>query len=106
MCCGISQTAYKNIYFFSLLSLFRKNRVGLWDYVAVCVYIPFIVARQPLGKNPLIIARQRLGKIPPSLLRNGSVKTYRGNEYTRNDRRIVGRVVFNVARVSSRKVGD
>jgi hypothetical protein len=33
-------------------------------------------------------------------------KRYRGNEYTRNNRRIVGRVVFNVVRVVSRKVGD
>jgi hypothetical protein len=33
-------------------------------------------------------------------------KRYRGNEYTRNNRRIVGRVVFNVAHVVSWKVGD
>jgi hypothetical protein len=31
-------------------------------------------------------------------------KRYRGNEYTRNSRRIVGLFVFNVARVVSRKV--
>jgi hypothetical protein len=31
-------------------------------------------------------------------------KGYYGNEYTRNKRRIVGRVVFNVARVVSRNV--
>jgi hypothetical protein len=29
------------------------------------VKVPFIIARQRLGKNPLIIARQRLGKNPP-----------------------------------------
>jgi hypothetical protein len=44
-------------------------------------------------------------KIPSSLLGNCSVETYRDNEYTRNNRRIVGRVVLNVARVVSRKVG-
>jgi hypothetical protein len=66
---------------FSLLSLFWKNRVGLWDHAAVCVCVyPPIVASQRLGGN-------------------------RGNEYTRNNRRIVGRVVFNMARVVSRKVG-
>jgi hypothetical protein len=43
-------------------------------------------------------------KIPLSLL-DGSVESYRGNEYTRNDRRFVGRIVFNVALVVSRKVG-
>jgi hypothetical protein len=32
--------------------------------------------------------------------------SYRGNEYIGNNGRIVGRVVFNVARVVSRKVGD
>jgi hypothetical protein len=31
--------------------------------VRVCLYIPPIVARQWLGKNPHIVARQRLGKI-------------------------------------------
>jgi hypothetical protein len=42
-----------------------KNRVGLWDHVAVrvCVCI----------SSP-IVARQRLGKSPLSLLSNGSVK--------------------------------
>jgi hypothetical protein len=33
-------------------------------------------------------------------------KRYRGNEYTRNNRNIVGRVVFNVAHAVSRKVGN
>jgi hypothetical protein len=55
--------------------------------------IPPIVARQRLGKNPPIVARQRLGR-----------NVYDGN--IRNNRRIVGRVVFNVARVVSREVGD
>jgi hypothetical protein len=36
----------------------------------------------------------------------GRYKRYRGNEYTRNNRRIVGRVVFNVAHFVSRNVGD
>jgi hypothetical protein len=49
----------------------------------VCLCIHPIVAKQRLGKSPLI----------------------RGNEYTRNNRRIVGRVVFSAARVVSRKVG-
>jgi hypothetical protein len=30
--------------------------------VSLCLCIPPIVARQPLGKNPLIVARQRLGR--------------------------------------------
>jgi hypothetical protein len=46
--------------------------------VCVCVFPP-----------PPVVARKRLG-----------------NEHKRNNRRIVGRVVFNVARVVSRKVGD
>jgi uncharacterized membrane protein len=33
-------------------------------------------------------------------------KHYRGNEYTRNNRRIVGRVIFYAVPVVSRKVGD
>jgi hypothetical protein len=39
---------------FSLLSLCWKNKVGLWDNVAVsvCVCIPPFVARKRLGKNP------------------------------------------------------
>jgi hypothetical protein len=40
----------------SLLSLFRKNRVGSWDHAAVCGCTP-IVARQRLAKNPLVVAR-------------------------------------------------
>jgi hypothetical protein len=40
-------------------------------------------------------------RIPLSLLGNGSVKSYRGNEYTRN--RIVGRVVSYVVRVVSKE---
>jgi hypothetical protein len=52
--------------------------------VCLAVYLP-TVARQWLGKNPLIVARQRLG---------------------RNVTAVVGRVVFNVVRVVSRKVGD
>jgi hypothetical protein len=57
--------------------------------VCVCLYIPRIIARQWLGKSPPIVARQ-----------------YHGNEYTRNNIRIVGHVVFSVARVVSRKVSD
>jgi hypothetical protein len=47
----------------------KKNRVGLWDHVALCVCvclcIPPIVARQRLGKSPLIVARQLFGKNAP-----------------------------------------
>jgi hypothetical protein len=50
-----------------------------------------IVARQRIGKNPLIVARQRLGRNVPR------------NEYTCNNRRIVGRIVFNAAHVVSKK---
>jgi hypothetical protein len=32
---------------FSLLSLFWKNKVGLWDHVAVCVCIPLINVWMP-----------------------------------------------------------
>jgi hypothetical protein len=59
----------------------------------VCLCIPLSL----LGNDSV--------KIPISLLGNGSVECSRGNEYTRNNRRI-GRVVFDVARVVSRKVGD
>jgi hypothetical protein len=53
---------------FILPSIFWKNRIGLWDHVAVrlcvcvCLCIPLIVATQRLGKNPRIVARQRLGR--------------------------------------------
>jgi hypothetical protein len=81
-------------------------------YLCVCVY-PAIVAGQRLGKNPLIVARQRLGRNPPIVARQRLGKNppivarqRLDNEYTRSKRRIVGRVVFSVARVVSRKVGD
>jgi hypothetical protein len=48
-----------------------------------------------VGKNSPIVATQRLRK-----------KRYRGKEYARNNKRIVGRITFNVASVISRKVGD
>jgi hypothetical protein len=35
----------------------------------MCLYIPPIVARQRLGKNPLIVAGQRLGKSLPTAAR-------------------------------------
>jgi hypothetical protein len=49
----------------SLLSLFWKIKVGLWEHVAlrVCVSVySLIVARKRLDKTPPIIARQRLGR--------------------------------------------
>jgi hypothetical protein len=68
---------------------------------------PLIVARQRLGKNSPIIARQRLGKNLPILSRQrlgrnvtAVTNTHAGIE------KIVGCVVFNVAGVVSRKVGD
>jgi hypothetical protein len=42
---------------FSLLSYFKKNRIGVWDHVAVCacaclcLCIPLNVARQRLSRN-------------------------------------------------------
>jgi hypothetical protein len=41
--------------------------------------------------------------IPLPLLRNGSVKRYRGNEYTLNESRVVGGVVFYTFRVVSKE---
>jgi hypothetical protein len=60
-----SMRANAHFTLFSLLSLFWKNRVGLWDHVAVCVCVCVsrpIVAWQRLAKNPPIVARQRLGR--------------------------------------------
>jgi hypothetical protein len=48
--------------------------------LCVCLCIPLIVARQRLGRNVTAV--------------------------TRNNRRTVGHVVFSVARVVSRKVGN
>jgi hypothetical protein len=49
--------------------------------VVVCLYV-----------YSTIVARQRLGK-----------KHYHGNKYTRNSRRIVGRVVFYAVRIVSKE---
>jgi hypothetical protein len=49
--------------------------------------------------SPLLVGNGSV-KVPLSLLGNG------GNEYKRNNRKIVGRVIFSVIRVVSRKVGD
>jgi hypothetical protein len=64
------------------------------------------VARQRLDKNRLLVARQRLGKNSPNVARQrlGTNVTVVTN--TRKNRRIVGCVVFNVAFLVSRKVGD
>jgi hypothetical protein len=48
---------------------------------SVCLYM-----------HPTIVARQRLGK-----------NFYRGNEYTRNNKRIIGRVIFYAAHVVSKE---
>jgi hypothetical protein len=76
----------------------------------LCVWLgvyPPIVARQRLGKNFLIVARQRLGKNPPIVTRQrlGRNVTAVTNTHAIK-RRIVGYVVFNVACVVSRKVGN
>jgi hypothetical protein len=41
-----------------------------------------------------------------SLIGNGLVNNYRGNEYTCNNRKVVGCVVFYVIRAVLREVGD
>jgi hypothetical protein len=57
--------------FFSLLSLFWKNLVGLWDDVAVCVCACVCVC---LCILPILIGNG-LVKIPLALLGNGSEKS-------------------------------
>jgi hypothetical protein len=67
---------------FSLLSLFwKKNKIkgGVWEHLTLCVC------------NPL------------SLLGNGSVNTFPAATNTRNDTRIVLRVVFYAVRVVSKE---
>jgi hypothetical protein len=64
--------------------------------VCVCLCIP----------PPLSFLGSGSVKIPLSLLGSGLVETLPRNEYTRNNRRIVGRIVFSVACVISREVGD
>jgi hypothetical protein len=60
-----------------------------------CCVSPPILARERLGKNPLIVAREHLDR-----------NVTAGTNIHANKTRIVGRVVFNVARVVSRKAGD
>jgi hypothetical protein len=82
---------------FSIFSYFEKKIEYTYEItlLSVCVCVsPRIVARQRFGKIPNR-ARQQLG-------RNVTAVT---NTHAKN-RRIVGRVIFNVARVVSRKVGD
>jgi hypothetical protein len=69
-----------------------------------CLCIALIVAWQRLGKNPFIVAKQRLGKNFRIAARQrlGANVTAVANIHAT----IVGRVVFKVARVVSRKVGD
>jgi hypothetical protein len=62
---GLSRCTFSTfkMYSFEPISLFWKERVGLWDHVALCVSVyPPIVARQRFGKNSLIVARQRIGR--------------------------------------------
>jgi hypothetical protein len=56
---------------------------------------PLIVAKQQLGKNPLVVVRQRLGR---------NVTAVTNTHATIEE--LVGSVVFNVARVVSRKAAD
>jgi hypothetical protein len=75
--CNLSRIVCTTL--FGLIYLFWKNRVGLWDHVAVCVCVCvclsplsllgngsvkifLTVARRRLCKNPPIVARQRLGR--------------------------------------------
>jgi hypothetical protein len=58
---------FSEVHFISQLYLFWKNRVGLWDHVAVCVCVCLCI--------PPMVARQRLGKNLLSLLGNGLVET-------------------------------
>jgi hypothetical protein len=62
--------------FLSLLSLFEKNRVGLWGHVAVCVsvYPPLSFLGNGSANIPLSLLGNGSVKIPLSLLGNGSVK--------------------------------
>jgi hypothetical protein len=63
--------------------------------ICVCVFVyPSTVYSQRLGKIPLPLLGNGSVKISLSLIGNGSLKRYSGKEYTRNNRRIVGRVVF------------
>jgi hypothetical protein len=63
------------------------------SHQSVCLYVyPFIIDRQRLGKNPLIVARQRLSKNVPAVMN------------ARNNRLIVGRVVFYAVCVVSSKL--
>jgi hypothetical protein len=64
--------------FLSPLPYFEKIKVGLWDHVSVCacLCIPFIVARQRLGKSPFIFARQQLGKNHPIAARQRLGKNF------------------------------
>jgi hypothetical protein len=56
----------------------------------------------------LLVARQRLGKKKSEYpcYANARYELYRGKEYTYNNGRTVGRVVFYEGRFGSRKVGD
>jgi hypothetical protein len=51
-------------------------------------------------------SRRYLCVFPPIVARQRLKKRYSSKEYTRNNRIIVGRVVFNVGSVVSMKVGD
>jgi hypothetical protein len=65
--------------FLADFSYFEKNRVGLWDLVAVwcvCVCLSSIVAREPLCKNPLAVARQPLDKNSPIFARQRLGRNY------------------------------
>jgi hypothetical protein len=81
---NISSNMYMNKYlFFSLLSLFKKNRsrlirsrccVCVCVCVSVCLCIPLSLLGNSLVKAPLSLLGNGSVKIPLSLLGNGSVK--------------------------------
>lgn len=55
---------------------------------------------------PLSLLCNRQVKISLLLLGNRSLKRFRGNEYIRDDRRIIGYSSFYTVRVIPRKAGD
>jgi hypothetical protein len=106
---------------FIVLILKKKMEVGLCDLHAVCISpaanfrIPepifmklgtYIMAAEPISTAYFINSSHQPVSVCVSriLLGNGSAKKRNGgNEYTRNNRRIVGRVVFSAVHVVSKE---
>jgi hypothetical protein len=91
------------------VSIVARQRFGKRPFIVAKQRLgknPSIVASQRLGKSPLIVDRQRVGENPPIVARQRLGRNVTAVTNTRNNRRIVGRIVFNVAHVVTRKVGD